>query len=527
MRFDQDLQMWVTTTGSYYPADQQAAAEAEEKAATEGRQTDADVSFRQQANPGSPWQFEGVQGAGEVSTYTAEQRAAFERQGRPATVSGFASGANRRNPAVGGARTPGNIGGATGAYNAVSDRGRAAFDYHRDLTRSGVVSPGTFLNQLGEDAGASHVGDVLNPARVEVYSSPEDMLGTWHRRINDPERGLGATVGGTGGLPLTSAVQMGIIGDGTGAAGDGGADGTGGPGGPPTGAPGAGRTGIDDETQAAENAADEAIQGNRDENAQLFADAFQQYDDLQPSDYAGSNEARGYQREALAQQRMLLERMLGFDADQYATRYADQALARQIAAGRSAGGGYASQQAGMFAAMEQAPALYAEGARQAANVESQRLAGAQQAAKTFGDIATMTRGQDEARAQFESNLGLQIADSVARLTEGNVQMNDRDSQMMAQIWMDFAKLQSVYEGMTSDEMIAWWQQETARRGQDQNFEAIMAQLKAQGQVSSKDLIGGLFQLGGGLLGVGGQIGGAYMQGQTARDVARINNGIAA
>jgi hypothetical protein len=290
---------------------------------------------------------------------------------------------------------------------------------------------------------------------------------------------------------------------------------------------GAGRTGIDDETQAAENAADAAIQGNRDENAQLFADAFQRYEDLAPSDYGLSDEARNYQREGLAMQRQLLERMLGFDGDQYATRYADQALARQIAAGRSAGGGYSSQQAGMFAAMEQAPALYAEGARQAAQLENQRLQMAETAAKSFGDLGTMTRGQDEQRAQFESNLGLSIADSVARLTEGNVQMNDRDSQMMAQIWMDFAKLQSVYEGMTSDEQIAWWAQETARRGQDKNFEAIMSQLKANGAVSSKDLVGGLFQLGGGLLGVGGQIGAAYMQGENAKEVARINQGVAA
>lgn len=511
MRFDQDLQMWVTTTGSYFPADQKAAAEAEEEAARTGGQTQADVDFRQQTAPSNPWQFDGLEGGGEASTYTDADRAAFRNANRPAPTRNLI---RRRNT---GFMPLGRGGGATGAYDAVSDRGRAQFDYYRDIRDPKTV--GDFISAKGEEVGISHVGDSIDPMNsFDVYGSPEAMFMAQYQRQLDPETGLGVVGGGTGGLPITATARMDSAG-----AGGAGAPGAGGP----SGAPGAGRTGIDAETQAAENAADAAIRGNRDENAQLFADAFRQYDDLQPSDYAGSNEARGYQREALAQQRMLLERMLGFDADQYATRYADQALARQIAAGRSAGGGYASQQAGMFAAMDQAPALYAEGARQAANVENQRLAGAQQAAKTFGDIATMTRGQDEARAQFESNLGLQIADSVARLTEGNVQMNDRDSQMMAQIWMDFAKLQSVYEGMTSDEMIAWWQQETARRGQDRNFEAIMAQLKAQGQVSSKDLIGGLFQLGGGLMTTGGNIGAAYMQGETARDVARINAGQAA
>ena len=160
--------------------------------------------------------------------------------------------------------------------------------------------------------------------------------------------------------------------------------------------------------------------------------------------------------------------------------------------------------------MENAPALYAEGQRQASALGNQRLQMAETAAKGFGDLGTMTRGQDEQRAQFESNLGLSIADSVSRLTEGNVQMNDRDSQQMAEIWMDFAKLQSVYAGMTSEEQLAWWQTETARRGQDKNFEAILAQLKAGGEISSKDLIGGLFQLGGGLVSAGGTMGAAYI-----------------
>lgn len=394
---------------------------------------------------------------------------------------------------------------AGGAYDRLPSRSRAQYEYMHELGSDDLISsPRRFLNELGEEAGVSHVGDVAAP-RAAVFGSPEGMMLNQFQRTASPTRGLGVTAGGTGGLPVSSLPAMG-----PGAPGGSNAAEFGAGGGYPGFTQGEGRANVDEETSEAKENAQDVIEENRDENSRLFADAFANYENLGESDYALGDEARGYQREALQQQRSLLERMLGFDADQYASRYADQALSRQIAAGRSAGGSYASQQAGMMAALEQGPALYAEGARQASALETQRLQGAQAVAKTFGDIATMTRGQDEQRSQFESNLGLSIADSVARLTEGNVQMNDRDSQQMAQIWMDFAKLQSVYEGMTSDEQLAWWQNETARRGQDKNFEAIMANLKASGSISSKDLIGGLFQLGGGLITAGGTLGAAYI-----------------
>ena len=400
-------------------------------------------------------------------------------------------------------------GGATGAYNAGSAGGRAAFDYMHELgDDSPIVSPRSTLNRMGERVGVSHAGDVAdpNPFTGKVSWSPEALFLQQYQSITDPNRGLGTTAGGQAGMPLTR--QAGLGGGGDVAAGGSGWGTTGGA--PMDFGQGQGRSTIDAETADAKTRAGQTIEDNRDENAQLFADAFSNYDNLGESDYALSDEARGYQREGLQQQRQLLQKMLGFDEKQFATQYADQALSRQIAAGRSAGGGYAGQQAGMFAAMEQAPQLYAEGQRQASALGNQRLQMAETAAKGFGDLGTMTRGQDEQRAQFESNLGLSIADSVSRLTEGNVQMNDRDSQQMAEIWMDFAKLQSVYAGMTSEEQLAWWQTETARRGQDKNFEAILAQLKAGGEISSKDLIGGLFQLGGGLVSAGGTMGAAYI-----------------
>jgi hypothetical protein len=240
-------------------------------------------------------------------------------------------------------------------------------------------------------------------------------------------------------------------------------------------------------------------------NAQSWGKAWDAMGGVKGGDYGLSDEARGYQREGLQQQRDLLERLMGFDADKYAAQFGDQALARTVAAGRSQGGGAAAQQAGVFAAMDQAPALYAEGARQASQLENQRLGAAETAAQNFGQLGTMTRGQDEQRAQFESNLSLELANSVANLTQGQVQLNQQESQMFAEMWTDFAQLQSVYAGMDSNEQIAWWQREAQERGQDKQLEAVLASLRADGAVTAKDLVGGLFTLGGGIISSGGTI----------------------
>lgn len=260
-----------------------------------------------------------------------------------------------------------------------------------------------------------------------------------------------------------------------------------------------------EDTQQAESRALDKIEENDTENNNLFSDALDRFDDLGGGEYGLSDEARGYQQEGLQQQRMLLEKLLGFDESQYAAQFGDEALARTIAAGRQ-GTSAAQQQAGMFAAMEQAPALYAEGQRQAASLANQRLGMAEDAAKAFGELGTMTRGQDETRAQFEAQLPLEIATKVSELSQGKMSLNQQDSKMFADMWMDFAQLQSVYAGMSSAEQIAWWREESARRGQDKALEGIMAQIKANGAVTDKDLINGLFQLGGGILGLAGRQG---------------------
>lgn len=392
----------------------------------------------------------------------------------------------------------GNIGGAGGAYNAGNDKTRAAFDATHQVNQGGVNWDKVGKTAL--DVGGFALDPIGGSARIAGAAVGGPAAGYLAQMTSGP---AGALVGS--GNVILDARARGKAADGTTAAP--GAY-SGGPSAPPPGRTTSAQTQrAAAETQGAENQFQDTQEKNAEENDNLFRGALDRFDALDGGNYGQSDEARAYQQEGLAQQRMLLERLLNFSPDEYQAQFADQALARQIALGRQ-GTSAAAQQAGMFAAQEQAPALYAEGARQANALEAQRLGQAGDAAKAFGELGTMTRGQDETRAQFEAKLPVEIANSVAALTQGKMNLNQQESEQFAELWMEFARLQSLYAGMDSAEQIAWWDKAAAERGQDKQLEAIKAQLKAQGKVTDKDLVNGLFQLGGGLLGIGGQIAGA-------------------
>ncbi len=410
----------------------------------------------------------------------------------------------------------GNIGGASGAYNATSAAGRSGYDYSHDLNNPNTfISGRTLLNRTGERAGVSHFGDSANPNPLAGgFRNP--LTDNPLADIADPNHGLGLSNVNSGRSITAIAPQAAEYGSqgltnssvpsqATGGGGGGGSGATTSGSAPPGGDR---ERAAAERTSQAETAFDAEHAANQTDTKDAENDWAGAINDIKGGDYGMSDEARAFQKEGLQQQRDLLKRTLGFDPNQYATQFADQGLARQVALARS-GGSAAQQQAQTFAAMDQAPALYAEGARTAAGLENQRLSTAEGAATAFGNLGTMTRNSDEARAQFESNLTTEIAKQVGTLSEGRMTLNEEDSKVFAQMWTDFAQLQSVYAGMDSSEQLAWWQKEATERGQDKQFQGIMESLKKNGAISPKDLIGGLFQLGGGVVGAGGMIGAAY------------------
>lgn len=88
-------------------------------------------------------------------------------------------------------------GGATGAYDAANDSGKAQFDYMHQLgSPGGISSVKDLFNREGEGVGVSHAGDAVNAGGFSIQN-PLDFNPI--KGITDPNTGLGTTVGGVGG----------------------------------------------------------------------------------------------------------------------------------------------------------------------------------------------------------------------------------------------------------------------------------------------------------------------------------------
>jgi hypothetical protein len=383
----------------------------------------------------------------------------------------------------------GNVGGVGGAYNAGNATDRAYWDsVHQDDTPTDFFdsTTGRVMTAVGT-GGMSELGRAVGSVGGPVARLAVDPIGYGTQLGFQGANILSGS--GPNATPAPNRRDMAVSGGG----------------GAPQGTTADQLAGAEQDTDQAERDWRDTEADNSAENENLWSNLWEQYDKVGDADYGLSDEARGYQREGLQQQRMLLEQMLGFDPNQYATQFADQALARTIAAGRSGPGGFAAQQAGMFAANEQAPALYAEGARAAAGLENQRLQAAAGVAKSFGELGTMTRGQDETRAQFDATLPLELAKAMTNATQGQVAMNEQESQRFADIYMNFAQLQATYAGMSSQEQMAWWDREMTEKGLDQQWNMFKQELAAQGKITAKDILGGVFSLGGAAITGGGSI----------------------
>jgi hypothetical protein len=93
-------------------------------------------------------------------------------------------------------------GGATGAYEAGNDSGRAQYDYMHSLNSPSSV--GDFFNSMGESVGISHAGDAAGLTGGLHIQNPLDFNPV--SQILDPNKGLGTTVGndGSAGKPISN-----------------------------------------------------------------------------------------------------------------------------------------------------------------------------------------------------------------------------------------------------------------------------------------------------------------------------------
>ncbi len=182
----------------------------------------------------------------------------------------------------------------------------------------------------------------------------------------------------------------------------------------PNQGPSAGTTEARDAQDAAANqvnGADNTGQEQHNQDRGAFLDAINNigYDTSQ------SQQTRQVQQQALGYQSDLLHRILGFDPNAYAQQFADNSLARSTALARSGGGTAGARQANIDTALEQAPALYAQGQQMADTLENQRLNSAQSAVGKFADIAYGVRTQDTDTEQFKTKVSQGIADEYKGL----------------------------------------------------------------------------------------------------------------
>jgi len=95
----------------------------------------------------------------------------------------------------------GNIGGASGAYNLVSDASKANYDYLHDLGSTGAFgSVRDAFNSMGEQVGVSHAGDITDPGNTLNVTMPWDLNPL--ASTMDPDKGLGTNAGNNG-KPVT------------------------------------------------------------------------------------------------------------------------------------------------------------------------------------------------------------------------------------------------------------------------------------------------------------------------------------
>lgn len=244
--------------------------------------------------------------------------------------------------------------------------------------------------------------------------------------------------------------------------------------------------GADKNVASAQDAYNTEAAQNATQDPALAAAALAAANGVQGPDYAQAQQSRQLQAEGAQQQRDLLSRLESFDPKQYATQFADSTLARNVALARGSSSSPAAQQAATMAALDKSPEAYAQGQQQADQLETQRLGQAEQAAQGFASLATGTRGQDLNQTQFSAQFGLNAAQNLEQVSQGQIKLNDAQQQALGDIYVNWGRIASVYDSWPVDMQKAWLENQTRLALGDQQLKGIEDQIKAKGAVTDKD-----------------------------------------
>jgi hypothetical protein len=185
-------------------------------------------------------------------------------------------------------------------------------------------------------------------------------------------------------------------------------------------------------------------------------------------------------------------------------RLGGQVLRSQLALARSARGGPGAVQQALSQAQQQAPEMQAMATEQARQEELSKLTAAGNVASNFAQAALGARGQDVNIAGKNVDSGLAVKDMVARLTGTQLELDQRNTEMIGQMARDLAALQFDWASLTAQQASAALDRYLQIYGIDANYRVQIKALEAAGKITSKDILNGII----GVVGSGAAVGAA-------------------
>ena len=208
----------------------------------------------------------------------------------------------------------------------------------------------------------------------------------------------------------------------------------------------------------------------------------------------------GEYQESLGMSREVIDRLL--NGPNTANAIGARVLENQLAVARSARGGPGAVQQATSAALRQAPELQAQAAQQAQQEELAKLTAAGNVASNFAQAALGARGQDVNIAGQNVQSGLAVKDMVTRLTGTQLELDQRNTELIGQMARDLAALQFDWASLSAQQASAALDRYLQIYQIDTNYRAQIKALEAAGKINSKDILNGIVGVVGAAAGIG-------------------------
>lgn len=197
----------------------------------------------------------------------------------------------------------------------------------------------------------------------------------------------------------------------------------------------------------------------------------------------------GEYQESLGMSREVIDRLL--NGPNTANAIGARVLENQLAVARSARGGPGAVQQAMSQAIAQSPELQAQAAQQAQQEELAKLTAAGNVASNFAQAALGARGQDVNIAGQNVQSGLAVKDMVTRLTGTQLELDQRNTELIGNMARDLAALQFDWASLDAQTASQALDRYLQIYGIDANYRAQIKAIEAAGKITSKDILNGI------------------------------------